>query len=450
MRMNRFFLLLLIFLFIVVLQSFSVDFGGIIDNATSISGSEDYSFFQKDKLSLWFDAELGKALTFYIQGSYTYSIDRPYFFDLDSLSLAGKFPSVIGSTSLLNFNVGRFVFSDFSKVVLDHNADGLLLGLNYPFANISVSAGYTGLLFKQSSSIVISKADSSDTSREDVFLAPPRLIEAAQILFPELFLRQDLTLSFLAQQDLRSEDEIVTEGEEDPILAKGGKLNTQYMGLGLSGPIASSFYYDTYFYLGTGKVLSYLEDSDSGTGYSYQYKPVLSYLFGGGLRIYVEEALFSKIELKFLFSSGDTDYSKFIDENTEGSANNFVPISRPDLALIFSPQLGNVFLTELSYSLKPLSGKGYSALDNLQTILKAIAFFRPTSGPISEGGIDSDSEALYLGTEIDGIINFRPFSDLGIALSVGLFIPNSGSGEAFLEDQRELEVLGRLEFSFCF
>ena len=96
----------------------------------------------------------------------------------------------------------------------------------------------------------------------------------------------------------------------------------------------------------------------------------------------------------------------------------------------------------MSYSIKPH--------DTLQTLLKAAAFFRSTTGQISEPGIDDASDSLYLGTEIDLVVNFRPFSDLGAALSGGFFIPNNGAGGAFLESDRSIEFLTRLEFSFSF
>ncbi len=443
MKIPRVFLLVFLCLSLGAVQSFGIDFGGIIDEATTLSSTIPAYFYQKDKLSLWLDAPFSEQLSLSLQGSYTYSIDRPYFFDLDFLKLEGR------GISFFNFTLGRFRASDFTGYILDHNLDGLQLGLNLPFANVSVTFGYTGLLFKQSSTVLISQADSGDAANADAILSPPRLAGMVDIFFPEPFLRQDINLTYLFQVDLRPEDNLTRAGET-AASSKGGRLNTHYFGLGLSGPIVLPLYYDTFFYLGTGTTLSYLPDAASGTGSSYQYATILSYLFGGGLRLYLEEALFSRIELKSIFSSGDADYnSSFLEGNTSGLANMFIPVSRPDLSVVFTPQLGNIFLVELSYSLKPLSRTGYSALENMQTMLKAVTFFRPTTGPISEPEIDSTSKALYLGTEIDGIVNFRPFSDLGIALSVGVFIPNTLPGGAFLPS-KAVEILGKLEFSFSF
>ena len=125
--------------------------------------------------------------------------------------------------------------------------------------------------------------------------------------------------------------------------------------------------------------------------------------------------------------------------NTAGASTIFVPISQETLGLAFQPQLGNLIIIDASYSLKPVT--------QLQLMAKVQSLLRPTAGAISALGIDPASDALYLGTEIDAIANFRPFSDLGLAFSLGFFLPN---GSAFT-GQASLPVLaGRLEVSLSF
>ena len=164
---------------------------------------------------------------------------------------------------------------------------------------------------------------------------------------------------------------------------------------------------------------------------------MLSVLFGGGIRYYREDWLSSRAELRFLFASGDADYTvQFIEGNTDGLATSFVPITRSDLALEFSPSLGNLSVIELGYSLKPVN--------ILQTGVTGYLFLRPTTGEISDTRISGDS--LYLGSEIDTIARIRLFSDLGAALSLGLFLPGNALGTA----AGEPEFRGRLEISFSF
>ncbi len=196
------------------------------------------------------------------------------------------------------------------------------------------------LLFEHSSNIIKSKGDYLDSESDDQLLAPSRLVGTVGITFPELLLGQTLNLAFLYQFDLRQSQDLVSEGATSLSTEEGGRVTTQYSGIGLSGTIVPSLYYDSFFYLGTGRMLSYV-------GGSYKYEMMLSYLFGAGIRLYLQEALYSKIELRFLFASGDEDYtSDFYEGNTSGTAGTFVPISSPTLALVFSPDLGNVFLFE--------------------------------------------------------------------------------------------------------
>ena len=170
-----------------------------------------------------------------------------------------------------------------------------------------------------------------------------------------------------------------------------------------------------------------------------------------GLRYYLQDKFFSKAGFKFIYSSGDSDYlTDFTEGNTKAGSANFIPISMSSFAQIFSPQPGNIFLAQLNYSIKPFGSGKNKKLQNIQTELKVSGFFRSTTGEISEPGIDPLSDSLYLGTEIDAVVNFRPFSDLGIGLSGGIFIPGTSSYGAFLASERNVELSGKAEFSFSF
>ncbi len=416
------------------------DWGGFFENASTPSIVLDSSdpilrMDQKDRLALWAEMHFSPDLFLAVQGSYTFSLDVPYLFDVDSLVLDWRMlPS-------LRAALGRFIFSDFTGHVLNHKLDGALFTLDFPFAVVTVGAGFSGFVFKPASQIIMSRSDDADQDDSDVYFAAQRIIEKLDILFPELFARQDLTLSLVMQQDLRDSGSLIGSGETAEFVTDhyGGRLSTQYVGLGLSGPISSSFYYDAFFYMGLGETLSYAEDSGSLTGYSYRYDPIRAFLAGIGIRCYNEGFHSSRAELRFIFSSGDEDNTTFLEGNTAGDSNLFVPISKETLGLAFEPQLGNLIVINANYSLKPVS--------NLQLMGRVLSFLRPTTGAIYAGGIDRSSDGLYLGTEIDAIANFRPFPDLGGAASLGLFIPN---GDAFSGPDASPVLAARLEVSLSF
>jgi len=427
--------LILVLLAGVSLSSFAIDFGGTIDNSTSVAYTlkdSNANLFQKDRIALWLVSEFTPSLKLSIQGSFTYTYEEPrpefpYLPNLDFLTLQGSFPLVKQRTSLLSYTVGRFGLTDFSGLVLSDGIDGFKLDWNTWLANTSLAVGYSGLQFDQSSTINISWADFNNNE----LLAPPRMIGLLAAEFPEVFVKQSLFAAFLMQQDFRPNNEILPEGPGIEVTGQGGRLSTQYLGVGLNGRIMPSLYYQAFAYVGTGKSLSYIDSE-------YQYAWILSTIVGTAVRYFNEELMFTRAELRLLFASGDADFNQSVIEgNREGLATVFVPISSKDLALVFSPRLANLVLLEASYSIKPL--------DFLQTLVKGIVFLRPTTGPISDLRVDGDS--IYLGSEIDAVARFRPFSDLGLALSFGLFFPGQ---EAFTASERDPEFRGRLEISFSF
>jgi len=401
--------------------TFGFDFGGSLEDSTIYHYSDSSTFYHSDTLSLWLKTELWKDTDLLVYGSGAYSIDnpstieKPLFFDLNYFKIENK------SASLLNYSFGRIAASDFSGYIFNHKMDGASITVNMPSFIIKANAGYTGFLFNTSSVVKMTTDDETGTSYGTFpqSFASPRIVGGIQAFFPELILGQDLKTEVWAQFDMRNESDLTT----------GKKLDTQYYGLTLSGSLVSTLYYDSFAYFESGQ-------AHSGLGDNYA---VLSFLGSAGLRYYIEEFLYSKISFRFLYSLGDTD----------GVETTFVSISRKTLAKVFSPELGNIFYTSLSYSLKPFSGMDNRGLQNIQLELTDVNFFRSTTGDISAGGINTDSKSLYLGTEIDGTINFRPYSDLGLSLSGGAFIPANGKDEAFLST-RAVEYLGRLGLSFSF
>jgi len=412
----------MIFIFLIISASLvsGFDFGVTIDNQTGFSMEEEISVLQKDTAALWVDSAIGDKLGITFQGSYTFDIERYFLMDVDALNFSGNFPVYKATPFSIGFSLGRIPFRDFTDLVIAHRADGVELKFSLPFLAASLSAGYTGLLSKPRSSIIMSKTDLKNISGETLFFASPRLVEKLDVRFLEVFLRQDLFFSVIAQQDLRPASAFIKEGSAVFSNTLGGRLNTYYFGLGFSGPIYAGFYMKGYGYLETGKTLSFIDGA-------YSYTPIVSFLTGGELNYYNRRWLNTNLGIRFVYSSGDADSASFFEGSTENKAVMFTPVSRPDIAEAFSPQLGNIFFAEIRGSLKPLSMLPVFITQNLQLEAKGISLFRSTTGPISETGIDPASESKYLGTEIDGILNFRITSDMGLSIQFGSFFPYAGT-----------------------
>ncbi len=445
----------------------AIDFGATIDNSSSLAvgtktGTEgtELTLYQQDKVALWFQTELGKHLNFYIQGSYTYKSDLPYLFDIDTVTLKGTFPELSGREgvhpSLFSFTIGRFQVKDPTSYVLNHRIDGFGLTFGYPNSVVSINLGYTGFLLKPTSSIVLSKEDANDLSENSVIFAPPRLIGLFDITFPDLY-RQSISLVVLFQEDLRGiystvdllksiySDSLINAGEKTPQPTEGGLVDTQYFGLKTTGPVAPSLYYGFFGYVGTGRQLTYIEKDKK-----YEYVPILSGL--GGIRVrYFLPFLDSYTSIGYVYATGDSTDSSIVEGNTDTLATAFNPISNSTTSgVIFSPNLKNISNIKSEFSIKPFTNSKNNLLNNLQTMISLFVFFRNTTGPISESGLNPDSKALFLGTEGDIIINWRPLSDVGVSFTNGIFIPNNSQDGAFDPTQRGLEYRGVVNLSISF
>lgn len=421
------------------------DFGGNLNSSTSIQSD---SVFNSETLSAWVEGDIGSSHSYQFQGSYTYTTDRPYLFDVDRLILRGNYS--IGDGSRLSTRLGRFLISDPTGVVLSHRVDGGEMRFSYPNAVATLSAGYTGLLLKPTANISMSAPDQFDSADNDVFFAPKRVVGRTDLTFPELIAGQTLFVSLVFQEDLRPTEELVPETQEERATEGGGRVDTQYATLGARGALASQLFYDLYGTFQGGRTLSYVEDETSETGFEYRYRPILAYMAGGALRYYMPDVLGSRLTVEGVFTSGDADHESFVGGNSEGPSTLFRPIGTATTSPVFGPGYGNLFSTTLSYSVRPFGTAESQALNNLQTGLETRSFVRSGEGPVDASGINSDSDALYLGTEVALRTNFRPFSDFGVAFVSGLFFPNGADDGPFVEDQRSSRFLAKLDVSFSF
>jgi hypothetical protein len=419
----------------------SVDLGGTFFNLTGLGNSSGAAtvpggspgLVQEDVLKGWVQAAFSDNLSLNIQvdGTFNTAPILPFntlllYANADLLNLHGSY-QLDGALRQFQFTVGRLVLSDFTTRVLSHEADGVLLDFEFSGISLNFATGYTGLVTKGASTIELSKSDLNDYANSGVNFASPRLIELVQATLLTLP-GQRVAVSAIAQQDLRgtfldladgSAESLVSEGSTTNDLDEGGQVNTQYVGVGMSGNIVGNLYYDVFSYLESGQMLSYQNGS-------YQNILFFAALAGGGVRIFLPSAFSSVIGARVLYASGDPNAQTVAEGQSQGFSV-FTPISRPTLDNVFSPQLSNLIVAEASYSLKPLS--------KLQTGLQADAYFRPTSGAISEPGLASGNTSSYLGSEMDLSVNYNPLSDVGTSLWGGIFVPGtafaSGAGVQF-------------------
>lgn len=429
---------------------FAFDFGVTLENNSQYISKEGEGFTQEDTAHLWFNLPMGAwDLNGSLMGTFNSDSDKPTFYgDIETFSLKGTFPYLENGASLFTLEIGRFFHKEFSEYVFAHRMDGLRMDFGYPSSTLQVAFGYTGLLNKYYTSLVMSRLDALEDLDKDKLLAPDRFIGSLSWNFPELFARHTLNLSVLVNEDLRHLfEDVISEGTEVFNPASGGLVDTQYFGVGLEGPIVQSMFYSAFFYLGTGRMLTFVPDSQSNTGEAYLYKQIFSSLGGISFRYYMEEFFQSVAGLKVLYATGDSDSVTYIEGNSRGNSTMFLPISGASLGTAFQPKPSNLFAAELSYSLKPLSGVKGFILESLQTGAALTPFFKVSKGAMSEGEVDPQSSAGYVGTDFAVTANLRPFSDLGLGVAIGFFLPNS---DTFLPGKDDPVFYGQFVFSFSF
>ncbi|MBI9105847.1 MAG: hypothetical protein JEZ04_03825 [Spirochaetales bacterium] len=454
MKGFRIVILILILVLAGTSQISALDVGGSVSSATSFSTSAGLA--NEEGVGLWLETGKSGPYSFKTKLDFIFSASDPgFYFNPDYLKLDALYEDLEYGPSVLATSLGRFRMSDFSGKIFSQKLDGFSINFSYPAVELRLSAGYTGLFFADTGSLLttspsttMSKTDAAQKSNAaDLFEAltdpaaagralfqSPRAVEIITLTLPQVLLRQSITLSFVAQEDMRPMFDILSgysavpavllqEGESIYYGDQGGAVDTQYIGAGVSGPLIDSLYHKVYYYFGTGRAMSYTTDASSATGSSYSYDTIISHLAGFSLDYYMSWLFNSKVGLAVSFSTGDADATTYFEGNTSGDYNQFLPITNGGGGIIFSPGISNIISGNLSFSAKPLENLDIPFVSSAQFVLNAMPFFRTVAGPVYVSGINPAYTGNYLGTEIDLTVNLRPFSDLGIITQLGYFLP---------------------------
>ena len=382
---------------------FSYDFGLTVDTSGTFEESPEKEIADPSwtvKNAFWANSRIREYYTVEFQSSYTITDEDSFFMELDQLQFSGKIPIFTGN---LSFKAGRLPFSDFSGKVFSHTGDGLQASLGLGDITFSAFGTYTGFLQASSSSITMSLADESVLAKKsDGYFGPlgvPRVIEGIRVSLTGIPEGQTLIFSGIFQQDLHDKADITT----------GNRVNSIYGGAGLIGTLSPRFIYNAFGYGNFGTI-----GDDT----------IMAYLAGGGINYLIPTFYSSRLALDIQYASGDKDYESFYEGNSSGDSLIFLPVTASPAGMVFTPQQSNIFHVAGTYSFKPFENSVNSLLKNLLVLTKPILFFRSTTGPISTGGVDPESEGLYLGTEIDAALMARLYSDLGLSMNGGVYIPS--------------------------
>ncbi|MGA2380131.1 MAG: hypothetical protein ABSG85_12585 [Spirochaetia bacterium] len=391
------------------------DYGLTLDSSTFLSsGVIDTTYESEYKAAVWgelFQAtDKGGSLDLTAQGSYRYTAARPYIVDLDLLRFTGLFSEAMGAGTAVELKAGRFNFSDATKLILDQTLDGVQVSLLFSGFQVRLAGAYSGFILNPSSNVRISADDYLEVNDNSVFFGPKRLITQA-------FIGSDgFALQALAQFDLRGDT--------------GGEIvNTQYLGIAGVPRLIPNLYLDYHLTASYGQ--STVGDKTTN---------LISALAGLGFRFYAEELAASRAHVQVTYATGFTPVVLLLNNF---SFDDFRPISQPTIGLAFSPRLANLLYLDVGYSFRPFVNNPSPSLSNIEPLVGARIFFRDpvpllvsgTPADILVNDLNPNSTELYLGTEIDAGVMARIFSDLGMSIQGGVFLPSTGDSAAFTSNR---------------
>jgi hypothetical protein len=306
-------------------------------------------------------------------------------------------------------------------LILNHAADGLRLGFLFPKMQIQLGGAYTGLLLNPSSEIRVSGDDWVEADDDSTTFGPSRVLVQGSLTIPGALWYQMFMLQALAQFDLRED-----ASEE---------IDTQYLGIVTSWRLSRTLYLDSHLTLSSGQS-KVVEDE----------KFLLSLLYGLGLRYFNENLVSSRAHLKIQYGSGFLPLVLLPDWE-DFSLDDFKPINQPITGLVFTPRLGNLMYADFLYTFRPFFRSPNPSLANIQPGLAVRAYFRSTFSNIDDlEYFDTDSDGMYMGTEIEANLVARVFSDLGLQFRAGVFLPGTG-GFGVFTSERKPEFLAKVELS---
>ena len=402
--------------------SLEYDYGGTFYNGTdfvSDETTEDTELEQLNILSLMFEAynesESGVSGIFTAQGRYEYTDERAYLFDIDVLRAKGKFPGALGENSVLEAEAGRTYFSDPTGIVLSHPADGIFCSLIYPGVRFQAGLGYTGLLLNPSSDIRMTTIDMSeeDVDDSDHIFGPKKIFLQSNVIIPELWWLNSMTIFGLAVFDLRDESE-------------GAVMNSQYLGFNSQRSYGKNMYQDLFFIMQAASLkVPDIEDRNA-----------LGFIFGLQLEYLKESFIGSRFKFRLLGAPPDVSIDDLID--VPFGVIGFVPMSSPSIGNAVSPTLSGLGMVELNYSFRPFYSSESETAAALQPFVGARGYFRTYSVSVDWIDTDTESDAYFIGTEIEGGFVWRIFSDLGLEMNGAYFLPSTGSIGAASDDMESI------------
>lgn len=368
------------------------DYGLELSNAGGIKDTGSADWYTDHKATLWlsipFDAKNGNNLS--IEGS-AYAAkpagadDFRFYADLALFRLS--LVPVQSGTSRLAVDVGRFPTADITGFILNQAVDGTEFHFSFPFANMDILAGYTGLLNVRKTNSLMTADDYTDADTTDVYaFGASRAIGKITWQMPHLVGKSDLVAECLGQYDMRR----YTDS------AYNETVDTVYGTLSLNGPLTPALFYTLSGTFQTG----ILETNETLSVHS---------VFGKARLDFYPDAK-NKVFAQFLYSPPGTDFFSY-----------FLPITFQQAGTLYTAGYDYLMLASAGWNFNPLLALNFDANGKV--------FMYPEEQTSGDG--------LYRGTEVNAGATLRVTTDLRFRLDSSLYFPS----EEDLQYQASLKAI---------
>jgi hypothetical protein len=206
--------------------------------------------------------------------------------------------------------------------------------------------------------------------------------------------------------------------EEDPeVAAQDWGYHATYLAAGARGTIWRNLGYSLEGTYQTGSSVA-AGSTESETISAFAFLGAVDYTWTGDLAPYAV--------VEYMYGSGDPDRGSVTEVaagNTAGTDDEgFLAFGFVQTGFALFPRVSNLHLVRVGGSIRPLGG--VEAFRGLELGAYGYAYRKAeSSAPISDPRASEDDEDV--GTEIDVLLRWRIFSDLGVSLTWGRFFPGS-------------------------
>lgn len=394
-------------LFLVYLAGASAQQAGYEVVVTSTSGgrwvpsSQSLSFTQDFRGSLGGTSLIGEHALFRVLAFAEYTpgadsfLDGSYVLDLEQLYIEVQQNDVFSGSA--SYRIGRYAFSDRSRRVVVHPADGLRVRGDFGSGALRLDAAYTGLVLQPSSRIVLTENDAqllSLSGDDGAVFGPGRLLTRTG------YGRRN-------ESGVESGVELITQWDVPNVMAPESvdgatRYHSGYLNVYTEAPLGDRFVLNASSILGAGLTLPQPGFGDID----------ISLLVEGLLEYYPGESNRNVVTLGLIAASSEAVGLQDFRPITPLVLGRVEPVSSAGHAQVSTAWATRPFLTG------PFSG--------LQIILDSRGIFRLGVTQDSELA-DSGTESLYLGIDSGLSVRYRPVSDLSLSAAVFGFLPGPDS-----------------------